>query len=52
MRSLIVDRRPGFKKGGRVIATTRLRVIGAIVDIKKRVRSRVFAGKVNEEDLN
>ena len=44
--------RPGFNKEGRITATERLRVVGVMVDIEKRVRSRVFVGEIDEEGWN
>jgi hypothetical protein len=45
-----VGGRPGFNREKRTTAIERLRVVGAMVDVEKRVRNRVFAGEINEED--
>jgi hypothetical protein len=45
-----VGGRLDFSRGGRATATERLRVVRVIVDIEKRVKSRVFVDKINEED--
>jgi hypothetical protein len=45
-----VGGRSGFNKEGRATATERLRVVRVIIDIEKRVRSRVFVSKINKED--
>jgi hypothetical protein len=44
-----VKGRLDFNREGRAIVTERLRVVKAIIDIEKCIKSKIFAGEANKE---